>query len=63
MFWTHLLTALALLLVMEGLLPFMQPDRYKQLLAQIVRLKDNQLRMFGFASMASGLVLLLLVRG
>lgn len=62
MFWTHILTAVALLLILEGLLPFMRPDRYKELLAQIVRLKDSQLRMYGFAAMASGLLLLLIVR-
>ncbi|MDX2411151.1 MAG: DUF2065 family protein, partial [Woeseiaceae bacterium] len=44
MYWTEILTACALLLVLEGILPFVGPSRYKQLVAQIVRLSDNQLR-------------------
>ena len=46
MYWTEILTALALVLVIEGMLPFVRPGRYKQLVAQIVRLSDNQLRTF-----------------
>lgn len=62
MYWTEILTAVALLLVIEGLLPFIGPDRYKQLVAQLARLSDNQLRMFGLSAMISGLLLLFIVR-
>ena len=62
MYWTEILTALALVLVIEGMLPFVRPGRYKQLVAQIVRLSDNQLRMFGLSAMIIGIVLLFLVR-
>jgi uncharacterized protein YjeT (DUF2065 family) len=62
MFWTEILTACALLLVLEGILPFVGPSRYKQLVAQIVRLSDNQLRAAGLTAMIVGLVLLFLVR-
>ena len=62
MYWTEILTALALVLVIEGMLPFVRPGRYKQLVAQIVRLSDNQLRMFGLSAMIIGLVLLFIVR-
>jgi uncharacterized protein YjeT (DUF2065 family) len=62
MFWTEILTACALLLVLEGILPFVGPSRYKQLVAQIVRLSDNQLRAAGLTAMIAGLVLLFLVR-
>jgi len=61
-YWTEILTAVALLLVIEGLLPFIGPDRYKQLVAQLARLSDNQLRMFGLSAMISGLLLLFIVR-
>ena len=54
--------AVALVLVIEGMLPFVQPGRYRQLVAQIVRLSDNQLRMVGLASMIVGLLLLFFVR-
>ena len=63
MYWTEILTAVALVLVIEGILPFVRPRRYKQLVAQIVRLSDNQLRTFGLAAMIIGIVLLFIVRG
>ena len=62
MYWTEILTALALVLVIEGILPFVGPGRYRQMVAQIVRLSDNQLRTFGLAAMIAGIVLLFIVR-
>jgi len=62
MYWTEILTACALLLVLEGILPFVGPSRYKQLVAQIVRLSDNQLRAAGLTAMIVGLALLFIVR-
>jgi len=60
--WTEILTAAALVLVIEGMLPFVRPGRYKELVAQIVRLSDNQLRTVGLVSMIVGLLLLFVVR-
>jgi uncharacterized protein YjeT (DUF2065 family) len=62
MYWTEILTACALVLVLEGILPFVGPSRYKQLVAQMVRLSDNQLRTAGLAAMIAGLMLLFFVR-
>ena len=62
MYWTEILTACALILVLEGMLPFVRPGRYKQLVAQIVRLSDNQLRTAGLTAMVAGLVLLFFIR-
>jgi uncharacterized protein YjeT (DUF2065 family) len=61
-YWTEILTAVALLLVIEGMLPFIRPSRYKQLVAQLIRLSDNQLRVFGLSAMMAGLLLLFIVR-
>jgi uncharacterized protein YjeT (DUF2065 family) len=58
MYWQEILTAVALVLVIEGMLPFVGPGRYRQLVAQIARLGDNQLRTFGLTSMIAGLLLL-----
>ena len=63
MYWTEILTALALVLVIEGILPFVSPGRYRQMVAQIVRLGDNQLRTFGLGAMIAGVVLLFFIRG
>ncbi len=62
MYWTEILTAIALVLVIEGMLPFVRPGRYRQLVAQIVRMSDNQLRVVGLASMIFGILLLFIVR-
>jgi len=61
-YWQEILTAVALVLVIEGMLPFVGPGRYRQLVAQIARLGDNQLRTFGLTSMIAGLLLLFFVR-
>jgi uncharacterized protein YjeT (DUF2065 family) len=62
MYWQEILTAVALVLVIEGMLPFVGPGRYRQMVAQIARLGDNQLRTFGLTSMIAGLLLLFFVR-
>jgi len=62
MYWTEILTAVALLMIIEGMLPFVGPNRYKQLVAQIASLSDNHLRIVGLAAMIGGLLLLFLVR-
>lgn len=62
MAWTEILTALALVLIIEGLLPFASPGRYRQMVAEIVRLSDNHIRNVGLVVILIGLVLLYLVR-
>ncbi len=63
MAWSEILTALALVLVIEGLLPFASPGRYRQMVAQIVLLSDNHIRTVGLVVIVIGLALLYLVRG
>ena len=60
--WTEILTAVALVLIIEGLLPFASPGRYRQLVAQIVMLSDNNIRITGLIVIAVGLALLYFVR-
>lgn len=62
MIWTEILTALALVFVIEGLLPFAAPGRYRQMVAQIVGLSDNHIRTVGLVVIVIGLVLLYFVR-
>jgi len=57
-----LLMALALALILEGLLPFAGPGRYRKMVDELARLSDNQLRAIGLAVMLAGLFLLYLVR-
>ncbi len=56
------LTALALLLVLEGILPFASPRVLRQVLVQAAQLDDHTLRAAGLVSMLLGLALLYLVR-
>ena len=60
--WSDLFAALALYLVLEGIMPFLSPQSVKRLLEALSALQDRQLRIFGLASMSAGLVLLWLVR-
>ena len=53
--------ALALMLVFEGLLPFLSPPSWRTLMRRIGTLSDGQIRFFGLASILVGLALLLLV--
>lgn len=60
--WTEILTALALVLIIEGMVPFIGPGRYRQIVVQIAGLSDNQLRTVGLVVMTAGLALLFLAR-
>jgi len=53
-----LLGALALMLVFEGLLPFLNPGAWRRVFEQATRLSDGQLRFIGLSSMVIGLLLL-----
>nr|WP_315210627.1 DUF2065 domain-containing protein [uncultured Albidiferax sp.] len=53
--------ALALVLVIEGLLPFLSPGGWRRMFQQMLALQDGQLRFFGLCSIIAGLLLLWLV--
>ncbi len=60
--WDDLLAALALVLVIEGLLPFLSPRRMRDTMKLVVNMDDRALRVLGLASMVSGVFMLYLVR-
>ena len=60
--WADLFAALALYLVLEGVLPFLNPQAMKRVLTTMVTFSDRQLRVWGLASMLAGMLLLYLVR-
>lgn len=60
--WLEILTAVALLLVLEGLLPFISPGSYRRGMSQLLELTDRQLRNIGFWSMVAGAGLLYWIR-
>lgn len=60
--WSDLLAALALYLVLEGIMPFLNPPAVKRLMLTLANCADRQMRIWGLASMSAGLVLLYIVR-
>jgi hypothetical protein len=59
---TTLLMAVALMLVIEGLLPFLAPNLWRETFRRLMQLSDGQIRFFGLTSMLAGLFLLFLSR-
>ncbi len=60
--WQDIGTALALVLVIEGIIPFLAPNRWRNLTAVIAQVDNQSIRIVGFVSMMAGLLLLYLVR-
>lgn len=58
----NLLAAFALMLVLEGALPFMAPAVWRETFRKMTELSDGQLRFIGLGSMLGGLLMLLLVK-
>ena len=56
--WQDLLNAIALLLILEGLLPFIKPESIKKIYQTMSQTPESSLRMIGLASIVAGLVLL-----
>jgi uncharacterized protein len=54
--------ALALMLVFEGLLPFLSPGAWRRAFERALKLSDGQIRFLGLTAILSGLLLLFLWR-
>ena len=59
---TTFLMAFALMLIIEGLLPFLAPSIWRETFRRIIQMTDGQIRFFGLTSMLAGLILLALSR-
>lgn len=58
---TSLLMAFALMLILEGLLPFVAPARWREAFLRMARLEDGQIRFVGLTAMGAGVLILILV--
>lgn len=59
--WTdNVWTALALVLVIEGLLPFIYPAGWRRVFTQVMEWRDGQIRFFALLSIVCGIVMLLI---
>jgi len=52
-------TALAMVLIIEGILPFLSPSMWRDAFRRIIELSDGQLRFMGLAAIVVGLLCLL----
>ena len=59
---TTFLLAFALMLIIEGVLPFLAPSLWRDAFRRITQMSDGQIRFFGLTSMLIGLLLLFLAR-
>lgn len=57
-----LILAFALMLIVEGLLPFVVPQVWREMFKRIIAMTDGQIRFFGLTSMIIGLLLLLVAK-
>ncbi len=60
--WDELLAAFGLMLVLEGILPFLNPNALRQTLLRMTQLEDRILRFVGLGSMLLGLLVLYFFR-
>lgn len=60
--WQDFFSALALVLVFEGLLPFLTPTGYRKAMISMLQMDDRKLRVMGLGSMLAGLFFLYWVR-
>ncbi|MFV1972838.1 MAG: DUF2065 domain-containing protein [Thiohalobacterales bacterium] len=60
--WSDLLTALALVLVIEGIVPFVNPQLVRNMLETVSHMDDRILRITGLVSMVFGVIMLYVVR-
>ena len=59
--WHDLLVALALVMVIEGILPFLNPNGMRNMMRMMSEMEDKALRMTGLISMLVGVATLYLV--
>ncbi len=57
---TTLLLAFALMLVLEGVIPFLVPRVWRETFLRLTRMSDGQIRFVGLSSMLAGLILLMI---
>ncbi len=60
--WNDLWVAMALMLVLEGIIPFLSPDTLRRMLVAMIQMDNRGMRIAGLVSMLTGVGLLYLVR-
>jgi len=60
--WADLITAVALVFILEGIMPFINPDGLRRMFVLAAQLDNAALRFIGISSMLLGLIILYIVR-
>ena len=60
--WNDLLSALALMLVLEGLLPFLSPGGFREKMLALLEMSDKSIRFASLTAMLAGVLLLYIVK-
>lgn len=61
--WHDLIVALCLVVIIEGIMPFLSPSYWRKMAFNVAQLDDRSLRIMGFVSMLIGVGMLYLVNG
>jgi len=56
--WHEIITSIALLLIIEGMIPFISPGSYKKFVVRMSKLNDYNLRLIGLISIIIGVLIL-----
>lgn len=59
--WENFLNAVALMLILEGILPFLSPQTWREAFRRLTEINDSQIRFIGLTSMLVGLLVLFIV--
>ena len=59
--WQELGVALCLVLVLEGIVPFVQPSGWRKAVSAMSKIDDGSMRFLGFVSMAAGTIMLYII--
>ena len=57
--WVILASAIALVLIVEGLLPFLSPGAWRRVFERALQMTDGQIRLLGLSSLLAGTLILL----
>lgn len=60
--WTELFSALALVMIIEGIIPFLSPQGYKNSMQKMLAMPESTLRVVGFGLMLLGAISLFFIR-
>lgn len=59
--WHEIAVAVCLMMVIEGIIPFLAPQRWRKMVQYLAEIDDRNMRMMGLSSMLIGTVMLYII--